>query len=125
MGLEEPTPCLPGHQEGFPAHKCHPSGVAAAPVLPPPSQLPAPGRASGFPGQVGAHLPLSGQPPWGPWSLHPLPWETSLWNKDRPGESEALDRTLPCRCSCPLDTHAQPELLPALIWRQLRERPCP
>lgn len=36
MGLEEPTPCLPGHQEGFPAHDCHPSGVPGAPVLPPP-----------------------------------------------------------------------------------------
>lgn len=77
MGLEEPTPCLPGHQEGFPAHKCHPSGVAAAPVLPPPSQLQAgpvvsPGRLEhtcrslgNLLGAPGASTPCHGRPVFG------------------------------------------------------------
>lgn len=64
MGLEEPTPCLPGHQEGFPAHKCHPSGVAAAPVLPPP--VPAPSS------RQGQWFPRAG------WSTPAALWATSL-----------------------------------------------
>lgn len=79
MGLEEPTPCLPGHQGGGSQHiSATLQGVAAAPVLPcPSSQLQAgpvvsPGRLEhtctalwSNLGALGTSTPCHGRPVFG------------------------------------------------------------
>lgn len=117
MGLEGPAPCLPGHQEGFPAQNCHRSGVVGAPALPAPcpsSQLQAGSMVS-----LGRweHAGCSLYHPRGvPGASVPLAvGDQGLWNEDCSGVSEPLDRPLPSGCSHPPDLLAQPALVPLMV----------